>query len=202
MPRREAGGRLGMTRRGAAVTTEQEGVLRFWLDEVGPARWYKRDDALDAEIRARFEALWRRAGQGGCDEWMLTPGGALALLIVLDQFPRNMFRGTADAYGTDRRALSAARLAIDRGHDRAMPEPGRLFFYMPLEHSERLADQEHCVRLIRMNMPQTGAEPLEHAKKHRAVIRRFGRFPSRNAALGRRDTEAEKAYRAEGGYMS
>jgi len=184
------------------MTFEQEEVLRFWLDEVGPDRWFASDEALDAEIRRRFEGLWRRAGEGGCDDWMLTPRGALALMIVLDQFPRNMFRGTAAAYSTDIRARSAAKRAIAVGHDKAMPERERHLFYLPLMHSEGLPDQERCVRLIKMSMPAIGSPRLEHARKHRAVIRRFGRFPSRNRPLGRTDSEAERAYRNAGGYMA
>jgi uncharacterized protein (DUF924 family) len=184
------------------MTTDQEAVLRFWLDEVGPERWYKSDRAVDAEIRKRFEELWRRAAEGGCDGWMLAPRGALALIIVLDQFPRNMFRGTAAAYRTDRRARRAAKRAIDIGYDTGTPEPERQFFYLPLMHSESLPDQERCVRLIKMSMPATGHRNIEHAQKHRAVIRRFGRFPSRNRPLGRTDTAAELEYREAGGYMA
>ncbi len=181
---------------------DAERVLRFWLDEVGAEGWYAVDDGVDAAIRERFRPLWQRAAGGGLAHWPERPRSALALLIVLDQFPRNMFRGTAEAYRTDRRALAAAKAALFRGHDRATPEPERQFFYLPLMHSESLADQDRCVRLILMRLPRTGAENLDHARRHRAVIRRFGRFPSRNAALGRRDTAAERRYRAEGGYMS
>lgn len=184
------------------METELEEVLRYWLHDVGPERWYKSDDRIDAEIRHRFEAIWRRAGDGDCDHWLTTPRGALALLIVLDQFPRNMFRGTAAAYWTDCKALSIAKRAIRRGHDKVTPEPERQFFYLPLMHSEGLPDQERCVRLIKMAMPRTGVRNLEHAQRHREVIRMFGRFPSRNRPLGRRDTEAERRYRAGGGYMS
>lgn len=184
------------------METQLEDVLRFWLHDVGPARWYKSDDRIDAEIKQRFEDLWHRASTGGCDHWMATPRGALALLIVLDQFPRNMFRGTAAAYRTDCKALSVAKHAIRLGHDKMTAEPERQFFYLPLMHSEGLPDQERCIRLIKLGMPRTGGENLEHARRHRDVIRRFGRFPSRNRPLGRRDTEAERSYRAGGGYMS
>ena len=184
------------------METEQEDVLQFWLHEVGPERWYATGNGLDAKITERFEGLWRRAADGECAHWLLTPKGALALLVLLDQFPRNMFRGTAAAYRTDCRALSAAKQAIKRGHDKVTPEPERQFFYLPLMHSEGLPDQERCVRLIKLAMPQTGGEQLEHARRHREVIRKFGRFPSRNRPLGRHDTEAEMQYRAGGGYMS
>jgi uncharacterized protein (DUF924 family) len=184
------------------METELEDILRYWLHEIGPKRWYVADAEIDREIRDRFEDVWRRAGDGACDHWLLTPRGALALMIVLDQFPRNMFRGTAAAYRTDCRALSSAKQAIRRGHDKVTPEPERQFFYVPLMHSEGLPDQERCVRLIKLTMPETGEGNLEHARQHREVIRRFGRFPSRNKPLGRHDTEAERAYRASGGYMS
>ena len=177
-------------------------VLRVWLDEVGPKGWYVPAEAVDADITARFGEVWVGAVRGECDDWMLTPRGALALLIVLDQFPRNMFRGRAEAYRGDEHARGMAKLALQRGHDRAIAEPERQFFYLPLMHSEALPDQDRSVRLIRMRLPETGQDNLEHAVKHREVIRRFGRFPSRNAVLGRRDTEAERAYRASGGYMS
>ncbi len=184
------------------METEIEGILRCWLHEIGPERWYLKDAELDTEIRNRFEQVWRRAGDGDCDHWLLTARGALALMIVLDQFPRNMFRGLATAYRTDSRALRIAKQAIGRGHDKVTPEPERQFFYLPLMHSEGLPDQERCVRLIKLGMPRTGVENLEHARRHRAVIREFGRFPSRNGPLGRHDTEAEMHYRANGGYMS
>jgi uncharacterized protein (DUF924 family) len=184
------------------METELEDVLRYWVHEIGPERWYESDSGVDAEIRNRFEGLWRRAGDGDCDHWLLTARGALALMIVLDQFPRNMFRGLAAAYRTDCRALRIAKQAIGRGHDKVTPEPERQFFYLPLMHSEGLPDQERCVRLIKLGMPQTGIEQMEHARRHREVIRRFGRFPSRNRPLGRHDTEAERQYRAGGGYMS
>jgi len=183
------------------MNDEQEEILRFWLDEVGRDCWYTSDAALDDQIKTRFQDVWRRAAAGGCHAWLLTPRGALALLILLDQFPRNMFRGDAAAFSTDWRALRAAKHAIALGHDKVTPEPERQFFYLPLMHSEGLPDQERCVRLIKLAMPETGTGNMEHARRHREVIRRFGRFPSRNRPLGRRDTEEERSYRAAGGYM-
>lgn len=183
------------------MTDEQTQVLEFWLREVGPERWYQGSPGLDAEIRERFGALWRRAAEGKLCHWLSNPWSALALIIVLDQFPRNMFRGTPEAYRSDKRALAAAKVALDRRFDRRIPEPERQFFYLPLMHSEDLPDQERCVRLIKLRMPETGEQNLEHARRHRDVIRRFGRFPSRNPILGRTDTEEERRYRAAGGYM-
>lgn len=177
-------------------------ILDFWLREIGPARWYEAAPEIDAAITARFGAAWQAARDGRSRAWMASPEGALALLVLLDQFPRNMFRGTARAHASDRAALAAAKRAIALGHDLRIPEPERQFFYLPLMHSESLADQERSVRLIASRMQATGAVNLDHAVRHRDVIRRFGRFPSRNAPLGRRDTDAERAWRAAGGYMS
>lgn len=184
------------------MTPAIDRILKFWLDEVGPENWYKQDDALDARIRSEFHDVWQAALSGQHDDWMLSPEGALALLVLLDQFSRNMFRGRADAYRSDPLALALAKRAIARGHDQKIAEPQRQFFYLPLMHSEMLSDQERCVRLLLLKMPLHGPDNLPHAVKHREVIRSFGRFPSRNAALGRNDTEAERAYREAGGYMS
>ena len=179
-----------------------ERILSFWIDEIGPKGWYEQSDELDTRIRDQFLDLWHDAMAGRLDFWVTSAQGALALLILLDQFPRNMFRGAGDAFRSDPLALSMAKRSIARGHDRKTPEPQRQFFYLPLMHSEKLPDQERCVRMIMLGMPEHGADNLPHAIKHREVIRKFGRFPSRNAALGRSDTGAELAYRAEGGYMS
>lgn len=177
-------------------------LLAFWLDEIGPKGWYLVDRDVDARIARDFESLWDEAVAGGLRDWRTGARGMLALLILTDQFPRNMFRGTGKAFASDRFALAAAKSAIGRELDLRIDEPARQFFYLPLMHSEVLADQELCICRILTVMPKTGSENLPHAVKHRAVIRRFGRFPSRNAALGRTDSEAELAYRAEGGYMS
>lgn len=173
-------------------------VLRFWLQENGPAEWYAGGDAFDAAVRARFSRGWRAAAAGGIDGWRGDPEGALAFLILVDQFPRNMFRGTARAFATDRLARDAAVAAIDAGHDLRIRAPERQFFYLPLEHSERIADQDRAVHLIatRLHAPET----LRHARVHREVIRRYRRFPDRNAALGRPSTQAERAFLAAGGY--
>ena len=181
---------------------EPKEILDFWLEEVGPNRWYDTDEALDTRTRERFENAWRSAMEGAYESWMVSPKGALALLILLDQFPRNMFRATAGAYSSDSKALALAKRALDMGHDARLAEPERQFFYLPLMHSECLSDQERCVRLIACRMPETGEQNLPHAVRHREVIRRFGRFPGRNGPLGRNDTPPERAYRDEGGYMA
>jgi len=177
-------------------------VLSFWLDEVGPSGWYKASDALDQEIRDRFETAWIGAMEGRHALWLTYPAGTLAYIILLDQFPRNMFRDSARAFSSDRFALAAAKQAIGKSWDMKIDEPARQFFYMPLMHSENLYDQDRCVRLMHDRMPQGGAANLLHARAHREVIRKFGRFPYRNAALGRHSTASEQNYISDGGYGS
>ena len=180
------------------VTADE--VLSFWLDELTPADWYATDDALDQRIRDRFLGAWNEAVEGAHGLWLTYPSGALAHIILTDQFPRNMFRDSARAFETDRSALAAAKNAIDRKWDLKIAEPARQFFYLPLMHSENLCDQERCVRLMHERMPETGASNLLHAKAHREVIRLFGRFPYRNAALARASTAPERDYVDQGGY--
>jgi uncharacterized protein (DUF924 family) len=175
-------------------------VLSFWLDEVGPKDWYATDDALDNRIRDLFLTTWTEATEGALGLWLTYPSGALAYIILTDQFPRNMFRGSARAFETDASALAAAKISIDRKWDLRIAEPARQFFYLPLMHSENLCDQERCVRLMHERMPETGASNLLHAKAHREVIRLFGRFPYRNDALSRPFTAPERDYVADGGY--
>lgn len=177
-----------------------EEILNFWLDEAGPDKWYAQEDALDAEIRARFQSTWEGVQDGRFSMWLTYASGALAYIILTDQFPRNMFRGEARAFSSDRIALAAAKSAIDRSWDLKIDEPARQFFYLPLMHSENLCDQERCVRLLCQRMPETGASNLLHARAHREVIRKFGRFPYRNAALSRSTTGPEAAYVTGGGY--
>ncbi|KPP84513.1 MAG: hypothetical protein HLUCCO07_05290 [Rhodobacteraceae bacterium HLUCCO07] len=181
---------------------DPKGVLEFWLDKIGPAGWYTASDDLDQEIRDRFLAMWKEAQTGAYSLWLTYPSGVLAYIILLDQFPRNMFRGSGEAFVTDRIALAAAKAAIHKGWDLKIDEPARQFFYLPLMHSENLCDQEHCVRLMKERMPETGAGNLLHARAHREVIRRFGRFPYRNDALSRATTPQERAYVENGGYGS
>lgn len=184
------------------MSASPDEILDFWLDEVGPKGWYANDDALDVQITERFLPTWRRACAGEFSLWMTYPSGALAYLILTDQFPRNMFRGRGRAFASDPAALAVAKSAIERGWDMKIDEPARQFFYMPLMHSESLIDQDRCVRLMCERMPEGGEEQLLHARAHRDVIRRFGRFPFRNDALGRASTAAETAYVAGGGYGS
>ena len=183
----------------AAAPSEQDAteICSFWLDDVGADRWYVADPALDDAIRARFLPLWERGAAGELDEWAsATPRMALAALLLLDQFSRNMFRGEGRAFSTDERARRLARVAIAAGFDLQTPEPERQFFYLPLMHSEELADQDDCLRLFETRMPDTGARNLPFAVEHRDTILKFGRFPYRNEALGRETTPAEAAWLA------
>lgn len=177
-----------------------EDVLSFWLDEAGPSRWYDEDPALDAEITDKFQTAWQGAREGRFSLWLTYPSGALAYIILTDQMPRNMFRGTGQAFASDKLALAVAKAAIDRRWDLKIDEPARQFFYLPLMHSENLCDQERCVRLMCERMPIGGASNMLHARAHREVIRKFGRFPYRNDALARSTTANERTYVADGGY--
>ena len=175
-------------------------VLAFWLDECSPADWYKSDPALDAEITRRFGDVYQEAMDGALGLWLTHPSGTLAYIILTDQFPRNMFRDSGKAFATDHIARAAAKMAIDRKWDLKIDEPARQFFYLPLMHAENLCDQDRAVRLIHTRMPEHGESNRDHACAHRAVIRDFGRFPYRNAALGRKTTAAEQAFLDAGGY--
>ncbi|MFA5538694.1 MAG: DUF924 family protein [Gemmobacter sp.] len=182
--------------------TIREAILDHWLRELGPEGWYAGGEALDADIRARFGGAWARARAGAFDHWLDGAEGCLAFLILTDQYPRNMWRGSGDSFATDAAALAAAKRAVAEGWDMGVPEPERQFFYLPYMHSEALADQEECIRLFTGRMPETGADNLLHAHAHAEVIRRFGRFPYRNDALGRETTAEEADFLSGGGYMS
>ncbi len=177
-----------------------EEVLKFWLDDLGPKDWYAVDEALDDEIRSRFEETWQAACEGKFSLWLTHASGALAYIILTDQFSRNMFRGTGKAFASDKMALAAAKSAIYKNWDMRIDEPARQFFYLPLMHSENLCDQDRCVRLMCERMPKTRESNLLHARAHREVIRKFGRFPYRNDALARPETAHERDYVAQGGY--
>lgn len=176
-------------------------VLDFWLGEIGPAGWYAGGEGIDNLCRDRFAELWQAAQGGGLEHWVEGTAGTLAYLIVTDQFPRNIHRGTADAFATDTRALAAARKAVAMGWDMNAPEPERQFFYMPFEHSEDPADQDLAVQLLTERM-SSNPEMALHARAHREVIRRYGRFPTRNEALGRSSGPEEQTYLDEGGYAA
>ncbi len=182
------------------MSIEAKDVVDFWMNHVGPSNWYRNDAALNAEIKSKFEETWENAKRGEFCQWICSPEGCLALILLLDQFPRKMFAGTAKAYSTDGSALAAAKRGIVMGHDLKVSEPERQFFYLPMMHSESLMDQERCVRLMSLRMLKFGGESVLHAKAHRDVIRQFGRFPYRNKILGRQSTSPELAYMTAGGY--
>jgi uncharacterized protein (DUF924 family) len=178
-----------------ASSAEAAAVVDFWR-EAGPKLWFAKDPAFDRRFRERFIALHEAAARGELDAWNGTPEGSLALLILLDQFPRNAFRGTPRMYATDAQARALADRAIRSGLDRAVEPELRVFMYLPFGHSENLADQERAVRLCE----SLGEPTLSHAKHHRDIVRRFGRFPHRNPILGRAMRPEEQQYLDEGGY--
>ena len=170
-------------------------VLAFWR-AAGPDKWFTKDAAFDADIRAKFLATYEAAAAGAL-AWDDGPEGALALVIALDQFPRNMFRDSAQAFAADPLARTVASRAIARGFDQEIAVAERSFFYLPFEHSEALADQERCVAL---NRASGDADALKWAELHADVIRRFGRFPHRNGVLGRITAPEEQAFLDAGGF--
>jgi len=180
---------------------QPETVLDFWLKQVGPDGWYVASDAVDDQIRDRFGPLVTRAIAGELDGWTASPAGTLALLILLDQFPRNLHRGSADAFAGDMHARKVARRAICGNDDLQIEEPGRQFFYLPFEHSESLADQDWSVALFKARMTTLSEESMWHVEQHREMIVKFGRFPFRNAALDRQSTPEEVAFLEGGGYV-
>jgi uncharacterized protein (DUF924 family) len=175
--------------------TKPADVVTFWR-AVGPKRWFEKDAALDDEVRRRFLSVHEAAAAGKLTEWEQSAEGALALLILLDQFPRNMFRGQARAFATDPLARAVAGRAILNGFDGAFPDMST-FFYLPFMHSEDLADQQRALAFYRVH---GDAESLKYAESHADIIRRFGRFPHRNAVLGRVTTPEEQAFLDGGGF--
>jgi len=174
-------------------------VLDFWFKQDRKA-WFEKNPAFDEQIRTRFLPLFERAIQQDLAAWQDEPASCLALVILLDQFPRNMFRGTARAFAGDPLARAAARVILDKGWDKVMSPDERSFAYLPFEHSESLADQELCLALMKeiAAFPETADLP-KWADAHLNIIRRFGRFPHRNAALGRASTPEEIAFLKEPG---
>ncbi|MEQ1616914.1 MAG: DUF924 family protein [Terricaulis sp.] len=171
-------------------------IVQFWT-VASPAAWFKKDAAFDDELRTRFEAAHHAAARGECADWEQSAESALALILLLDQIPRNIYRNSAHAFATDPLAQALADRAVNAGFDRATAMPLRIFFYLPFEHAENIALQARCVAL----MEATGdAEFLKYAALHRDIVARFGRFPHRNAALGRASTAEELAFLAAGGF--
>lgn len=170
-------------------------VVNFWR-QAGPGRWFEKNEAFDDEFRQRFLALHERAAAGQLDGWNVTPEGALGLLLLLDQFPRNCFRGRTRMYDSDPLARAVALKALDRGFDLGVEEELRVFFYLPFSHSEHIEDQRVAVERQRA----LGPEVLKHAQRHHDIVARFGRFPHRNAILGRQMTPDEQKFLDEGGF--
>jgi uncharacterized protein (DUF924 family) len=180
---------LGKSHGGKVAASWASEIIEFWFSH-GWDDWWKASDALDEEIRERFGILWARMGRRPIDEYTGDAQTALAAVILFDQFPRNMFRGQADQFATDHMALEIAKAAIERGFDDGLSQYQRLFLYMPFQHSEALKDQIQSLLLFTaLGEP----EALRHARMHHDVIERFGRFPHRNAVLGRKPTAMELA---------
>lgn len=173
-----------------------DAIIAFWR-EAGPDRWFAKDDAFDAAIRARFLGAYEAAAAGTLTGWQDTAEGCYALILLLDQFPRNLFRGSSRAFATDAQARAVADAAIARGFDHAFELPERRFFYVPFMHSEELADQQRCVALCEA---ADDAEGVHHAVIHHDIIRDFGRFPHRNPVLGRDTSPEEHAFLTSGGF--
>lgn len=180
-----------------------EEILRFWFGRVSESSyseqrklWFRKDPQLDQTIRDRFMCVYEQAAAGELEYWQQSPHSCLALLIVLDQFPRNMFRNTPQAFATDAKALSIAKAAIDQGFDQMLEPIQRIFLYLPLEHSENLDDQLQSIALFRDLVaidPQL-ADVLDYALRHYQVIQQFGRFPHRNQILNRTTTPEEAEF--------
>jgi uncharacterized protein (DUF924 family) len=187
----------------AAGAMDPCAVLEFWFGRPPGAdrpEWFRKDAAFDDRIRGRFGALHERAARRGLEAWRASPEPMLALVVVLDQFSRNLHRGDARAFAQDAHARECALEALGRGDDRTLLPVQRQFLYMPLEHSEDLADQERCVALMRSLEAFAETRGLAHwAERHRDIVRRFGRFPHRNAALGRTSTPEEVEFLKEPG---
>jgi uncharacterized protein (DUF924 family) len=170
-------------------------IIDFWV-EAGPRLWFAKDADFDRRFRERFLALHEAAAHGALTHWQTAPQGALALILLLDQFPRNAFRGTPRMYATDAAAREIAAAAVDADHDQRFPPELRTFFYLPFAHSESLADQQRSVAL---NLG-LGEPNISHARRHHGIVLRFGRFPHRNPILGRPMKPEEQQFLDEGGY--
>lgn len=166
-------------------------IIEFWYSERMRPRWFSSTPEVDAEIRSKFEHLWLQAGKGELDGWKASGEGCLALAVVLDQFPLNMFRGKAISFSTEQQAVACSKYCISQGYDREIPLDKVVFLYMPLMHSENLADQDLAVKLFEQaNLVNN----LRFARHHRELIRKFGRFPHRNTILGRNSSTEEIEY--------
>jgi len=178
-------------KRDADIPADARSVLDFWFVATAPEKWFKKDAAFDEDVRSRFATTYRRAAAGALDVWQATPLGCVALIIALDQFPRNMFRGDARAFATDEAARAVLRSALERAFDAGLSVQEKQFLYMPLQHSEDAADQALSVAL---NAATGDPDLLKWAEAHKRIIDEFGRFPHRNETLGRRSTPEEAAF--------
>ena len=190
--------------RSGGLPAEAAALLDFWFSDRARELWFERDDLFDADIRSNFAGLCGFAREGALAFWEEKPESALALTILLDQCPRNMHRGSPDAFACDPLAREVARRAIGRGFDLATPRDRRVFFYLPFEHSEDLADQERSLELFRAwvetSPPEKRADAehqFEYVLRHEEIVRRFGRFPHRNTTLGRASTAEEVEFLKE-----
>ena len=176
--------------------TTPKDIIDFWFSEEVKPLWFKKSAEFDREIRQRFLDTYQSAKTGALDDWRDVPQNTLALIILLDQFPRNMFRGTSQAFATDDRAVESTEYAIAHNYQRDLSAEQQVFLYMPLMHSENIADQDRCVELF----TKLGrSDNLKFALKHQEIIERFERFPHRNEILGRESTPAEKEFLAQPG---
>ncbi len=165
-------------------------IIHFWFEETEPQLWFQSHPEFDEEVRERFGVTHEMADDGLCNAWSVDAEGALALVILLDQFPRHMYRGTPKAFATDERALLVAKQAVHKGFDQIMEPVKRGFLYLPFQHSENLLDQERSVELYGSMKDENPAGDI-YARRHYEPIKRFGRFPHRNEILGRESTEEE-----------
>ena len=176
----------------------KQDILSFWFEKTQPAQWFQVNPEFDESIRLRYHDQYEKASMGIFDDWKNDPDGCLALCILLDQFPRNMFRGSPKAYATDSKAIVFSKYAVSKGFDQVLSGVKRRFLYLPFEHSENLNDQRKCVELFEKTKKD---DPLgyDYALRHLKVIEQFGRFPHRNAVLGRTNTPEEEVYLAQSG---
>ncbi len=173
------------------MSESPQSIVEFWFSDKVQPLWFQSTPEFDTELRERFETAWQAAEQGRLDDWAETPEGALALVILLDQIPLNIFRGDARCFSTEAKSRDITNLAVERKLDKELTDEQKAFLYMPLMHSESMTDQDKAVALYEA----AGlAGNLKFAQHHRDIVRRFGRFPHRNKILGRQSTEAELAY--------
>lgn len=176
----------------------EKDILNFWFEETKAQQWFQVNPDFDDDIRERYEDAYDKASRGIFDDWRTDSDGCLALCLLLDQFPRNMYRGTPKAFATDGKALVVAKFALSKGFDQVLSPIKRRFLYLPFEHSENLNDQKKCVELFE-KMKKDDPLGYDYALRHLKVIEQFARFPHRNAILGRMNTPEEEEYLAQGG---